>query len=545
MRSEKRLSFQIYRSFKPIPLLPLLAACGSGGSSDDPDAQSRSGALPLDYRAPASAYITPSVGDSFGFSLATQLPDPYWVASLRSGEFSSLGAFINGFDRTFAYAFPDIVPQYYVGTDAELDWAAASPTMRSVFLEIFNSLETRFNIDFVETNDLAVANVIAISQKQLELGIAGYAYYPNLNDFIGADIFIDPEYNNPRFTGALTNFDYELMIHELGHALGLKHPFEVEGANNITLTASEDRSAWTVMTYTHDSSKFDGDFRGFDLMALAEAYGVRETYNAGNDVYTFSLTAPVFIIDGSGFDTVSAANLANAVTIDLREGAHSSIGAPSSYVSSASQLVISSGSLIECAIGGSGNDTITGNDLDNELRGGAGSDMIFGGEGADVITGGQGADLIDLSEVVGSRDTVVFDLRLELGGADTIYSFSQGASGDCILVEGEAVGALQAVVSSDRVPVAEVYGVILRVVGENLDNSAGVTEAFSSGGIFENLIIPSSSHVLALTADSQSTGASQCLFSIANVNGQLDVDALAVFQGNYLDIDSWVQSNFI
>lgn len=49
-------------------------------------------------------------------------------------------------------------------------------------------------------------------------------------------------------------------------------------------------------------------------------------------------------------------------------------------------------SLIENVIGGSGNDSISGNAADNYLQGGAGTDRLVGGDGGDVLDGGTGAD---------------------------------------------------------------------------------------------------------------------------------------------------------
>jgi serralysin len=53
---------------------------------------------------------------------------------------------------------------------------------------------------------------------------------------------------------------------------------------------------------------------------------------------------------------------------------------------------------------GSGNSTLTGNALDNILRGGSGNDVLNGGAGADVYWGGAGADTFVLRKgEVGGR----------------------------------------------------------------------------------------------------------------------------------------------
>lgn len=530
----------------PSLSLSLLSACGGGGGLETESSGSTAySGLPSAYVPPASIYLTPRAADPFMFSLQSNLPDPYWVAALRSGGFDSLGDFIGGFDRQVEYAFPDIVPSYYQGTDLELDWSPASNAIRSAYLEIFELLEERFNVTFVPAQDIEDPNVVSVSQRDLMLNTAGFAYYLGTNDPISGDIFIDPDYSNPRVIGAATNFDYELLIHELGHALGLKHPFEGEGLNTVTLEVSEDSSAWTVMTYTHDPSKYNGDFRGFDIMALAELYGVRDTYKAGDDVYSFSPAGPVFVLDGAGFDIISASSLSASVTIDLREGAHSSVGVPTELVAQSNQLIISSGSKIEAASGGSGSDLIYGNDLDNVLLGGAGSDRIFAGEGADIVVGGTADDVIDLSELGVYRDILVYEVGATSEGTDTVYGFVQGFNGDTLEIAGLDVSSLEAVVGVTDVPSAEVFNIIMRLVGEGLETAAGLLAAFAENGKFEEIGFSDKGASLVITAESQDTGEDQCLFVVDQQNGILDIEQLAILRGNYLDIDSWHIANFV
>ncbi len=76
--------------------------------------------------------------------------------------------------------------------------------------------------------------------------------------------------------------------------------------------------------------------------------------------------------------------------------------------------------------GGSGNDTLTGNNLDNIINGGAGNDIINGGAGNDYLLGGAGINTYfggtgnDLMESTsGTNDTFLYDLSL---GANSISS---------------------------------------------------------------------------------------------------------------------------
>ena len=61
---------------------------------------------------------------------------------------------------------------------------------------------------------------------------------------------------------------------------------------------------------------------------------------------------------------------------------------------------------VENFIGGSGNDTISGDNQNNVLTGGAGNDLLRGNLGMDILTGGLGDDIFDLNGVADSGITV-------------------------------------------------------------------------------------------------------------------------------------------
>lgn len=91
--------------------------------------------------------------------------------------------------------------------------------------------------------------------------------------------------------------------------------------------------------------------------------------------------------DSGGMDTLNAAAVTAASRIDLTPGASSSIANTA--------LLINRDALIEHAIGGDGNDTITGNAADNMLRGMRGDDSLSGADGNDLLDGGSGNDSLN------------------------------------------------------------------------------------------------------------------------------------------------------
>ncbi len=117
----------------------------------------------------------------------------------------------------------------------------------------------------------------------------------------------------------------------------------------------------------------------YDIFALQQLYGPNMSTRATDSIYGFGSNTgptynfainktPVFSIwDGGGVDTVNASGFSHNQLIDLHQGAFSSIGGLKANVS------IAYNAIIENAIGGSGTDTLSGNDGNNGLNGGPGS----------------------------------------------------------------------------------------------------------------------------------------------------------------------------
>ena len=115
---------------------------------------------------------------------------------------------------------------------------------------------------------------------------------------------------------------------------------------------------------------------------------------AERPVYDFTKnTNPVFTIwDGRGNDTLDASGFAQNQNINLQPGSYSSIGGLTNNIAVAYLHETNSNAMIENAVGGSGDDTIIGNEKGNDLRGGAGDDTLKGLFGVDFLVGGDDDD---------------------------------------------------------------------------------------------------------------------------------------------------------
>lgn len=522
----------------------LVSACGSGKSRDE-SIDYAIGFAP-DYKAPDPNYNSPDVVDPSFRINEPEYSHPYWVGSLimDNGD-EIIDHIFSATEEPFFFSFPIEKPSYI--PVSIIGWAPANDRMKDASKHIFEVLDTVIDMNFEEANDQTGDNVISISQS-IQSNTAGFSYFPNTHYELGSDVFISKSFSDPVFvTNNLTNYDFEILVHEIGHALGLKHPFEEDGDNTEVLNVSEDQTKYTAMSYDDYSYTFDGTFRALDWMALTKLYGVNPSYEAQNNTYEFSRTEGVFIIDGGGHDTIICEDTIQSVYLDLRPGAHSYEGEKEVFITSARQLTISHGSDIENVKTGYGDDTIIGNDLSNIIETSEGDDTIFAGEGKDIINPGMGINSLDLSENISETDTLIINYDDINNQYNYVYGFTQGSMGDVIDFKNFQVDGFTflPLVNSIDVPSGLINNCVIRVFGDRLTDSINVENSFNKGGILEKLNLSEGSLALLITSSSQGTGENQSMYVIDNKSGHIDVSQVSLFIGNYLDIDNWSQDNFI
>ncbi|SRR5579885_277112 len=232
-------------------------------------------------------------------------------------------------------------------------------------------------------------------------GFYAHAYYPGSSPDAG-DVWFSSQWNSDAMSSvAPGTYAFTTILHELGHALGLKHPFE----KPVTLDAAHDSFFYTIMSYDVKEntpvSSVSADFypttpQYYDLLAMETLYGQSPSANPGNTKYVFYGTQHYWqtINDVSGHDTIFYKSSTGG-RIDLSNATFSQLGLPIHFSDGAvsyDTVALGPFTAIENATGGSGSDTIFGSDAHNVLNGGGGSDFIEGGKGADRINGGTGRD---------------------------------------------------------------------------------------------------------------------------------------------------------
>ncbi|TAN53146.1 MAG: matrixin family metalloprotease [Methylococcaceae bacterium] len=311
-------------------------------------------------------------------------PLPYFINTLLTGYF--WGGITQPQALTYSFAT--------TAAGGETGFAEYTATQQNSVRSALSKYSAVAGLQFSEVSDGSGVQLRFFRDDLVSTGnseFAGYAYYPT-----NGDVHIRSDYTDM----APGVYGFQLLLHEIGHALGLKHPFEAP-----VLDAAEDAQTNTVMTY-NNVSPFVQNIGTFDLAAVQYLYGVNTGARTEDNTYTLS---DRYIWDGAGNDTLSAAEQTSAVNISLQAGSWVYVGSKASSLLANGQAFIGYGTVLENLAGGAGNDSLTGNAADNRIDGGAGADTLAGGDGNDAYGVDNVADVVSESNALsagGGIDTV-------------------------------------------------------------------------------------------------------------------------------------------
>jgi Ca2+-binding RTX toxin-like protein len=362
--------------------------------------------------------------------------------------------------QTITYGFPTSAT-FAAGFGEQSGWSAATGTQQDIARLTISLWDDLIAPSFVEAADGNTAD-IKISNTTTDIGYA-HAWFPGeVGDEsynwarIAGSLWLNPSFDtndggNDLVTSPVGSHGFSTWIHELGHALGLEHPGDYNGGSpqygngSTGWLFAEDSEQYTIMSY-FDESNTGADFGTdwvtwapygwgvsaqtpmvYDILAIQQMYGADYTTRAGDTVYGFNsnVAGPIYdftvnhnpaltIWDGDGTDTIDLSGYSADATLSLVAGSYSSVNGRTNNLAVAFDVDIENG------IGGSGNDTLTGNDLANELTGNGGNDTLNGNRGHDTLRGGAGNDTLNGGE---GNDT------LDGGAGYDVASYEGASSG--------------------------------------------------------------------------------------------------------------------
>jgi Ca2+-binding RTX toxin-like protein len=431
---------------------------------------------------------------------------PYWVDALLPNEAS--GNYFDtllGSSNTFYYNFPIALPSYDTNASHGYGFKTFSSVQIARTEAALNYIASVIDVQFKKTISANGLNTFVFANNN-QSSSAGSANYPS-NSMIGSDIYFDTSAINSKFADG--SYAALTLIHEIGHALGLEHPFSYAqaGGGGLSdppyLTGAEDSTAWTVMSYEDTSAQYYLNFSPLDTAALQYIYGPSKTARAGNDIYKVSSSAPNFIWDGAGTDTIDLSAVNQGATIFLTPGYWGFVGSQqAATITSSGQVTVNFGSIIENLTGSSFADKLYGNDTDNLIAGGLGNDRLDGLAGNDVLIGGLGDDQlnggvgIDTAQFEGSYD------RYKTSNSQSAFIVTdKGSNGEGmdVLINVERLKFLDKSVAIDLEGHA---GKAVKVIGAVLGKDAVKNPGFVGIGLsyLDNELSYSDLGLLALTA---------------------------------------------
>lgn len=293
-----------------------------------------------------------------------------------------------GLGNPVALSYSFLLSAPPTGAEGGTGFSALSSSQQQRVREVLGQLSQQTGLQFTE---------VVGDQGQLRFGInqqsntRAYAFSPDdvPKDDKAGDVWLDVE------TAALLNpgqEGYYALLHELGHALGLRHPLPASDTSGQTVLLDQFATFANTLMLDVQSTQLGGAswpqwFGAFDLQALRSLYG-SQAWNTSNNVYAISAQqaqSGVTLLDEGGSDTLDLSALGGSANIDLRAGKSGSAGLSSDSIALQNNIATGFGTLIENLVLTRGDDVATGNALANLITSNGGNDIIDGREGLDTV----------------------------------------------------------------------------------------------------------------------------------------------------------------
>lgn len=294
--------------------------------------------------------------------------------------------------------------------------------------EAFKLFESTLGIQFEETTSTDTSVVDFFFRDNASGAYASHSYWNSGawgSTITYAQINVAASWSGG--TSTYDDYTFQTILHEIGHALGLGHQGPYNGSASYGTDNVFDNDNWqsSMMSYFSQTqaTAVDASYEFLqtpmvvDWMALDTIYG-RQGYGTDNAFtedttwgFNTTITSDVSdvwatwsdwgnrtastIVDSGGIDTLDLSGYSNNTLINLAPSDPGATSPSSSDIGGRiGNLTISTGTIIENAIGGAGSETFYGNVANNTLVGNGGDDTFHDSAGSDTYIGGAGNDFV-------------------------------------------------------------------------------------------------------------------------------------------------------
>ena len=384
----------------------------------------------------------------------------------------------NSYETTITYAFLDpekdqyhnlgkmedtIYFEPYRSTDTVHPYNDNAKNMMRSILDMTSDI---FKITFEEV-DYKIAQIrFSLYTSTSESGSTNYAGYPSSSPQDNVLVGDENSFKESNFLeinpGGST---YNVAIHELGHNLGMSHPFAGYPDKPGYAESYYANSLFTVMAYAafwskevdiyesglpKDYTSYADSISGIlkdtqyglkddyiiallgwgrdDILTIGHMYGLRDNYNAGDNIYSWDENKNIYetIHDMGGNDTIDLSNYVWDMDVDLNPGAVSEVGVGQERIywndkqgeKTGDVFILSWETTIENYIGSTGSNTVTlNNKISNNIDLSISEDknIIYNAITSDIIFGSSYEDYfyVTISNLEEINESINID-----GGSD-------------------------------------------------------------------------------------------------------------------------------